>query len=86
MALQISALDALVGGMATAFFGGLVAAGAYLLKQHLALREHVGALAAKLDAFGDLDEILDAYGSKGLEARRLKPKKPQSGGDGDGRR
>ena len=58
MALEITAIDAVVGGIATAFFGGLLAAGAYRLKQQVELREQVLTMTARLEALRGMDEVL----------------------------
>ena len=56
MTLNISAIDAFVGGLATAFFAGLLASGAYLLKQLLALKEQVATVAARPNELQGIEE------------------------------
>lgn len=64
MVLQASALDALVGGVATAFFGGLLAGGAYLLKQLLVVKDDLRALSDRLDALASVETSIRLYGDE----------------------
>lgn len=78
--LGLTALDAFIGGFATAFFGAIVAGGAYLLKQQIHLRERVDGLQARLEQFGRVENLLRA--ARPLET--LKPDDANEGGDAAG--
>lgn len=62
MTLDITALDALIAGLSTAFFGGLIAASAYLLRQLLAVQNEVREVRIHLAA---LQRAQDAVGVRG---------------------
>lgn len=62
MALQLSAIDAVVGGIATAFFGGLLASGAYLLKHVLSLQGELAALRGEVEALRIAQAPIGAFG------------------------
>ena len=56
--LGLTALDAFIGGFATAFFGALVAGGAYLLRQQIHLRQRLDGLQARLDRLLQVEQLL----------------------------
>jgi hypothetical protein len=79
MPLEMSALDALIGGFSAAFFGGLVAAMAYLLQRVLALKEEFRALEDRVDALGPLEEVMEAAGDADGPPQRLKGARDKEG-------
>lgn len=68
MALQLSAIDAVIGGIAPAFFGGLLAGGAYLLNQHLQLREQVIGMATRLERLQAVEQLVTVAGDASAAA------------------
>lgn len=78
--LDVTAIDALIGGLATAFFGALVAGGAYLLRQQIILRERLETLRSELRALHALDRMLRAGRQ---DRQRLKSNRIKSGRDAD---
>ncbi len=78
MSLQITALDAVIGALATAFFGGLVAAGAYFLKQLVGSQSEVRALRLSLARLRTVEEAVGSHGT-GFAEQALSEEKAQSG-------
>ena len=83
VALELSALDAVIGGIATAFFGGLLAGGAYILKMQLALREQVLTLAGRVETLRQVEPAFELLGLERLggdeEEQKPKSEKKQGG-------
>lgn len=77
--LEFSVLDAFIAGLSTAFFGSLVAGGAYLLRQYMALREHATTLQNRMERLRTWESIFDRMGSDWDEI--LKRSKENTGGD-----
>ena len=58
--LGLTALDAFIGGFATAFFGALVAGGSCLFRQQVQLKQRLEGLEARLDGLASLERLLQA--------------------------
>ncbi len=56
--LEPTALDAFIAGLSTAFFGALVAGGAYLLREHIRLREQLEGLRTQVLALEPMKRML----------------------------
>jgi hypothetical protein len=67
--LDVTVIDALVAGLSTAFFGALVAGGAYLLKSQLTLREHVAAMDRRVHELSLAQDSMRELAGGGLEER-----------------
>ena len=65
--LEFSVLDAFIAGLSTAFFGALVAGGAFLLRQVLALQEKVRTLEGQMGAFKVLQQTIKSARSRTSE-------------------
>jgi hypothetical protein len=77
--LHPSALDAFIAGLSTAFFGSLVAGGAYLLRQQMALREAVATLTTRLEHMKALEDLAASLDPK--RGGNLKSPRGKKGGD-----
>lgn len=62
--LELSVLDAFIAGLTTAFFGALVAGGAYLLRQQIIMREEVSALRNRLNELRRIEVAALSMGSQ----------------------
>ena len=78
--LGLTALDAFIGGFATAFFGAIVAGGAYLLKHQIHLRQRLDGLEARLEGFAHVEQLLRVA----RPAESLKRREDGLGGDAVG--
>ncbi len=78
--LDVSALDAFIAGLSTAFFGALVAGGAYLLKQHMHLRERLDAVDARFKSLEDVDRFVRH--ARAPETLKSAPTNPERDVDG----
>lgn len=76
-----TALDAFIAGLSTAFFGALVAGGAYLLQQQLSLREQVATLRASVSRVQALERFVTH--TRPWESETLKTSPANMEGDAD---
>jgi hypothetical protein len=81
--LEVSVLDAFIAGLSAAFFGALVAGGAYLLKEQLRLREQVASMQQHLDDLRRISDVLDSYGTLQVAKESFMPRTHRSGDDAD---
>lgn len=79
--LDLSALDAFIAGLSTAFFGALVAGGAYLLRQQLILREQIATLRLHVSRLQALEGFVT---SASPTTEILKAPLAHKGSDADG--
>lgn len=78
--LQPTVLDAFIAGMSTAFFGALVAGGAYLLKQQMHQRGWLERVEQRLHRFEEVARVFRT--ARGHETLKSPPADLESDADG----
>lgn len=68
MVLDFSAIDAIVGALAAAFFGSIGALAVILLRQVLSFQRDLQALTDRLDKFKFLEDAIGLYGTQGFRS------------------
>lgn len=61
-----------VGALATVFFGGLLAGGAYLIRNQMALKEGLMTLQHRMDRLKAIEQAAEMFGSQIADTGALK--------------
>ena len=69
MGLGLTAIDAIVGALATAFFGGMSVLGVFLLNRALAVDQAIYELRAAVRKVQEVQDTMEVLGSRVVGGR-----------------